>query len=390
MILAKNKCNGCHACFNICPKKCIKMEYNNEGFLYPTIDKDICINCNLCKKVCPIIDNQYEKLFNNPSNEAYALKAFSNKLKMESSSGGAFSIIASKILMKNGVVYGAAYDENFLVKHIRVDNIKDLNKLRRSKYVQSCIGNTYSLAKEDLEKGVSVLFTGTACQIAGLKSFLRKEYNNLLCIDVICHGVPSPMVWNDYIKGLEKKEKAKIVDINFRDKIQSWIKFNITFTFNNGKIISEQVWNNSYMLGFLKDIYLRNSCYNCEFKNYEIKRVSDITMADYWGVDTEEIEFFDDKGVSLLLINSSKGKKVIENLNDSSECEIILTKIREALKYNIACYRSYRKPIARSIFFRNYKNECDFEKLLRKIIKEVDIENLLIKKLKSIKHKIIN
>ena len=307
-ICEHNKCTGCSACASVCPKQCIHMEQNKDGFLYPVIDKDKCIDCGLCKKTCMVecaADRQYQK-------KAYAMSNKNDEVRLNSSSGGVFTLLAEHIIDQGGVVYGAAFDDNYCVKHIRIQSRDEIEKLRTSKYVQSQIGDCYKKAKEDLDNGVKVLFTGTPCQIAGIKGFLKKDYDNLICQDIMCHGVPSPKLWSKY---LDETNLGKVNKISFRDKTVGWSLFSMKIEGENGEIC-EKFFDNIYMKAFLADIALRESCYNCNCK--ELNYFSDITLADFWGLDKAYPELDDNRGVSLVLVNSSKGEMLIKEISDAA------------------------------------------------------------------------
>ena len=374
MIVEKNKCCGCHACFNICPKKAIKMKKDENGFKYPIIDKKKCVDCKLCEKVCPVLKSTIV------SNDIFAYACY-NKNEFErlnSSSGGIFILIAKAIINKNGVVYGASLDENFDVKHIKVDTEANLAKLMGSKYVQSDIGTTFSEIKKILQDGKIVLFTGTPCQIEGLKSFLIKDYINLYTQDIICHGVPSPLVWEKYKEYRKNEDKSLPKSISFRNKDNGWLSFNMKFVYNNKEYKASQN-TDLYMQAFLKNISLRDSCYNCHFK--KINRVSDITLADYWGIQNIDKNMFDNKGTSLVIINSNKGKELFELIKN--DINFISTDLNEALKYNTAMTESVKSSKNREEFFRNINN-YDFKKLIKKYIPKDNMFKKVIRKLKRI------
>ena len=228
----KTKCSGCHACANACPKNCISMTSDEEGFWYPQVDKSKCIDCGLCEKICPIIHKWQPD--NSRTTTAMAAINTNEEIRLKSSSGGLFTLIAENIIDQGGVVFGAAFTDDFKsVRHICVDNIADLDKLRGSKYVQSKIGDTYKQAKEYLDSGRKVLFTGTPCQLGGLYSYLRKPYENLFTQDIICHGVPSPMVWERYVDFREKKSASSTQRMFFRHKKYGWKTFAVLFEFSN-------------------------------------------------------------------------------------------------------------------------------------------------------------
>ena len=225
-IINKSNCCGCHACYNACPQNAIIMRKDELGFRYPVIDQEKCIECGLCKKVCPVLNKK--KINNQPI--AYACINKNDNVRRESSSGGIFTLIAEKILDLNGVVFGAQFDEKLNVSHAYVENKEDLYKLRKSKYVQSDIKDSYKKAKEFLDDDRFVLFTGTPCQVEGLYSYLRKDYNKLYTQDIICHGVPSPAVWKKYKEDVEKQKHMKVVNMNFRDKSNGWMLYFLKYT----------------------------------------------------------------------------------------------------------------------------------------------------------------
>lgn len=379
-IKEKDKCCGCNACYNICPKNAIKMKVDEKGFKYPFVNKDKCINCGLCEKVCPIINKTKIDI----EHKAYACINNDDKIRSESSSGGVFTLLAENILSKAGVIFGAAFDENLNVKHFMVDRSEDLYKFRGSKYVQSQIGDTYKLAKKALEEGKYVLFTGTPCQIEGLKSYLMKDYDKLYTQDIICHGVPSPLVWEKYKNNIENKEKDKIKNVNFRNKENSWKSYDIDVKLNNNKTIKEKASNNLYMKAFLKDICLRDSCYSCVFKS--INRKSDITLADFWGIQRVKPEFDDDKGTSLVIVNSKKGQDLFESIKDKIRYEE--TDIKEAIKYNPSMITSVSLPNTRENFFKDINN-MDIESAIKKNLPKEKLSVKIKRKIKGSIKKIL-
>ena len=373
-IVEKNMCTGCHSCSNACPRKCISMQFDNEGFLYPIIDASKCINCGMCESVCPIIYHR------NPSNElklTFAAYHNDEQLRLQSSSGGIFSAIVEQIIDMGGVVFGAAFDNKYNVVHTYVESKNELLKFRGSKYVQSKIGDSYQKAKMFLDSGRIVYFSGTPCQIAGLYSFLRKSYDNLITQDLICHGVPSPMVWLKYIEYREKMANSSIKNISFRSKISGWNNFSILFEFKNGtkysSIISNGNSDDPFMKLFLKNYCLRPSCYDCQFK--KIHRHADITLADFWGIQSVLPNFDDDKGVSAILIHSDKGKKAFELIND----KITFKKTDFNKTYNWSYVNSSPLPTGRDKFMNSISKER-FEDSYLKLMRFLK-RNQIIKKM---------
>jgi len=304
-ITNKKECCGCSACAQRCPKKCITMKEDFEGFLYPNVNNAACVSCGMCEKVCPIQNKEEKDSFLG----AYAAYANDIQLREKSSSGGIFSLCAERILDMGGVVFGAAFDEDFIVHHIKIDKMEELWKLQGSKYLQSCIGDTFKETEQFLKQGRTVLFSGTCCQIEGLKHFLGREYDNLLTIDVLCHGVPSPKLWKSY---WDEKNRlyGKGLSVSFRNKESGWKQYSVKFTFENGVVYKESFYTDSYMKLFLNNICLRPSCHDCKFKS--LNRLSDISLGDSWGIEKYKPHMDDDKGTSVVLIHSEKGKKLFD------------------------------------------------------------------------------
>lgn len=374
--IIKSKCTGCHACANICPQKCISMAADNEGFLYPVINTELCINCGLCEKVCPIVNGKTAA--NEREVRAYAAINKNEEIRLNSSSGGIFTLIAENVLDKDGVVFGAAFDKDFDVIHTYAKTKDKLEQFRGSKYVQSVIGKTYKQAKEFLEQGRTVLFTGTPCQIGGLYSYLGKDYANLITQDLICHGVPSPMVWRKYLEYREKISRVSARRISFRRKDCGWKKFSVSCEFTNDTEYLSELTEDPYMQAFLHNLCLRPSCYDCAFKTKH--RQADITLADFWGIQYIAPEMDDDKGISLLIVNSEKGEQILEEFKNN----LILQKVdlSEAIKYNSAMITSVSLPKNRTKFMSDIWHQS-FDKTAKKYCKVkfiVKVKN----KLKSI------
>lgn len=361
-ITKKNDCTGCHACIAICPAKCIAMERDSEGFIYPRVDGVKCINCGLCEQVCPVIAPLVSTPY--PQQQAYVAINQDEAIRLASSSGGVFTLLAKWIIERGGIVFGAAFNESFEVVHIGVESVSDLDALRGSKYVQSRIGDCYLQAKEQLEAGRLVLFTGTPCQIAGLKAFLQKDHDNLYCQDIICHGVPSPMVWADYVDFRQKNLSAPVRRIAFRRKDDGWKRYSVAFATHRATEYRKTLDQDFFMRGFLANLYLRPSCYDCHFKT--LNRDCDITLADFWGIQKVLPEMDDDKGTSLVWINSAKGKNLWEAI--SKELKTQEVSLQEAVSYNSAAVKSCLLPEKRDAFFNAYKTE-DFEGLINRLTK---------------------
>lgn len=313
-ITDKSRCCGCAACVQRCPKQCIILKEDNEGFFYPQADSSSCIECGLCEKVCPMLNPETSHI----PHECYAAINPDEYIRKESSSGGVFTAIAMAVLAENGVVFGARFDKDWSVIHDYTETTEGLSAFRGSKYMQSRIGNTYRQVEEFLKANRKVLFSGTPCQIAGLRRFLRKTYSNLLTVDFICHGVPSALVWQRYLKEIQEQNRdKKIIGISFRDKVNGWKKYKVRIDFVDSKSkvsnFSEPFFHNIYMKGFLNDLYLRPSCHSCPAK--PLKSGSDITIGDFWGINNSFPTWDDDKGTSCVLIHTEQGKNYFEQLN---------------------------------------------------------------------------
>lgn len=381
-IVEKSKCCGCHACYNICPQKAILMKEDELGFRYPVIDKEKCVNCGLCKRICPILN---KKTINNQP-IAYACINKNEEIRKDSSSGGVFTLIAEKILELNGAVFGAEFDEDFNVIHSYVKNKEELYKLRKSKYVQSNINDSYKIAQKFLNEGRYVLFTGTPCQIEGLYSYLQKDYKKLYTQDIICHGVPAPAIWEKYKENIEKQKGIKIVDMNFRDKSNGWISYFLKYTDTTNKKHYELSSKSKYMKLFLKDYILRESCYDCAFKNKN--RKSDITLADFWGIQSINKEMFDDKGTSLVIVNSEKGNELFSLIK--KDIKYIKTNLEEAIRYNPSMIKSAQRPADREKLLDELINDNDFDKTIKKYIPNEKIFKKIIRNGKNIIKAVVN
>lgn len=305
----KTLCCGCSACAMKCPKHCISMQSDSEGFLYPIVNETDCIDCGLCEKVCHELHPYDER---KPIN-VYAAFNKDEQVRMNSSSGGIFYLLAEKIIEEGGVVFGARFDNEWQVIIDFAETIDGIKLFMGSKYVQARTATSYIDAEAFLKQGRKVLYTGTPCQIAGLHHFLRKDYFNLITCDCVCHGAPSPKIWMRYLKEISLITGGRIDNVNFRNKDNSWSKFNTSIQTNqNGfKVVLKQYHrDNAYMKAFYMNIILRPSCYFCMAKNGRSK--SDITIADYWGIQHSHPEMFDNKGTSLIFINTDRGINALD------------------------------------------------------------------------------
>lgn len=308
-LVEKEKCNGCHACFNACPVQAISMQSNDEGFLYPVIDAKKCIDCGKCDRACSI---KYPPAI-NPYEEAYVCYAKNTEDHRTSCSGGAFAVLARQVLRDGGVVAGAAFTPTQDVQHIIITSETEIWKLKGTKYVQSTIGSCYAQVKKHLKSGKKVLFSGTPCQVAGLKAFLGEEYGNLITVDLICHGVPSPGIWKRYLK--EVADGEPIVSAGFRNKSKGVSNVTLDYYTESGRLIQENYSESPYIKGFIQNLFVRPSCFQCTFKG--TKRCSDFTIGDFWGVKEHHPEMVHKDGVSALLVHSEKGQRLLKQCKKS-------------------------------------------------------------------------
>lgn len=360
----KESCCGCGACVQSCPKGCISFMEDQEGFLYPLIDHKKCIACGLCVSVCPF----HELIEAKSPQHAFAAYNTNDKVRSESSSGGFFSLLAKSILDKGGAVFGAMFDERWNVVHGFIESVDEMPRLRGSKYVQSFIGNSYEIAKRFLIAGRHVLFSGTPCQISGLKNYLSKEYDNLVTVDFICHGVPSPELWRWYLDIVKKQ--ISIVGINFRNKDNGWKRYNFAIDYGlDAPSLRSFHKEDPFMMAFLNDLSLRPSCSSCKVKGGRSN--SDITIADFWNVDKVLDGFDDDKGTNLVLENSPKGAVLLSSIQDVVSQEVDFA---QAIQYNKAWDKSYPMHSNRNRFFMSYhKHDNDFGAFVLKLSQQNDI-----------------
>ena len=357
----KQDCCGCSACISICPIHCISFTIDREGFLYPEINKDICTNCNLCKRVCPVLIPSKEKL----PIKTYAAISNDDEIRVKSSSGGLFYLLAKKVIDEKGVVFGARFNKDWEVIMDYAQTLEGIRPFMGSKYVQADPKNTYSEVKRFLKDGRRVLFTGTGCQISGLRNFLRRDYDNLYLVDVICHGVPSPSLWKKYVSELEKKGNSSVVskkeffsikDISFRDKSYGWKKFSFVVNYSMARAESKKklvlppqyskpFYEDPFFSLFLKNYTLRPSCYHCPVKKGRCG--SDITIGDFWGVDNIMPQIDDDKGISVCLVNTDKGLDFFKVLNIRRHP----VDYNEVLKHNPVIEKSVKEPLKRDYVF---------------------------------------
>lgn len=364
-VVNKKLCCGCGACLNICPKGAITTEESQDGFLYPAIIESLCSDCGLCKKACPVLNQKYE---NKEAPDCYAYMA-EDEIRLNCSSGGVFYELALDFIKNSGYVSGVILDNNYGAVNIVSDKIDDIEKMRGSKYIQSDTKFCYREIKELLENNSKVFFTGTPCQIAGLKSYLQKDYPNLYCADIICHGVPSKKIFKQYIEEeILNEENEKWISTNFRDKSQDgWQKFCIT-TNTNKKSISYQQNDDLFLKVFLKDICLRTSCADCKFS--KLPRQGDITIGDFWKIENYDYTLNDNIGTSVVLVNNEKGDVLLNILQKNAKlCKKVPLKYATEGNPNLVKSSVFHEK--RQEFFEN----TDIKNLKEKVNKYLDDDN---------------
>lgn len=349
--VAPEDCCGCSTCFNICPVQAITMQEDREGFKYPKIDERSCINCGKCEKACPVLHAETAGRTLHPA--FYAVWNRQDEARLSSSSGGVFRVLAEDVLADGGVVYGAAFDVHNRLRHVRAESADALVPLTGSKYVQSEIGTAFCQVRADLKNGRRVLFTGTPCQVAGLYAFLGGDDANLLTADVLCHGVPSPAVFERYLESLGVGEKCRI---EFRNKDNGWKKYEVVV----GDRVHETFRANAYMKGFLSNLYLRPSCASCRFVG--CRRPGDLTLGDFWGAGNFRKRYDDDKGTSLVLLNSPKARSIFQTLQDKfSLAEQVPSD--SAVPFNPSLVHASKPDARRAAFFDDFEAGKSWEEL---------------------------
>lgn len=367
MMLPKSeRCTGCGSCAASCPKNCIRMIPDDEGFLYPQIDGSQCVGCKKCETACPVL--QVPKA--SESVQAYATQNMDRLIRQQSSSGGVFTALAKQIMKKGGAVCAAVYNGQFEVEHRIAYTEEELAPMRGAKYSQSHAGHLFRRLKELLESGKPVMFTGTPCQCAGLKAYLGKEYEQLLLVDMVCHGVPSPSVWKAYVRCRRELDAngAELSSINLRDKSTGWSRYaySITFRYANGNTYSARQGEDPYMRGFVQNLYLRPSCSACSFKG--INRCSDLTLGDCWGIWDTHPEFDDDQGVSVLLIHSKKGQMLWSDI--STQFHSMQLTEEDVTNYNSSAIHSSAPHPRRVVFFDRRSSGEPIDELISNVLLE--------------------
>lgn len=382
----KEECCGCTACFHECSRSAITMVTDDEGFLYPEINGALCIACKACLKVCPFKKKNYKSLY--PENQTiYGLKHKVDSVRIDSASGGAFTAISDYIIKNNGVVYGAIFNDNYEVIHNQATTFEIRDRMRGSKYVQSSLDCIFHEIKKLLLNDELVMFSGTPCQVDGLKSYLKKDYNRLITCDIACHGVTSPKVWEAYKHIIQKKYNETISGVAFRCKEKGWKKSALKIELNTN-IYMKNMQEDPYYILFFNHINLRPSCYNCVYTTYH--RFSDITLADFWGIERANKEFFDDLGISLVFGNSDKGNELINQIK--TDVDLFESDYKSC--YQAVFDKPCKRPVLRDDFWCLYKSDPERailrygkltlkEKMIKKVIvpilKLTGLYNLVLK-----------
>lgn len=372
------KCCGCEICVDACPTKAIIMKEDKEGFKYPSIDNDKCINCGKCLKICPIRNNtyrvkKYEKAL------AFAVKHKNENTRSESRSGGIFTALSDVVLKNDGVIYGCILNDNFEAIHYRADTKEIRDLMRGSKYVQSSMSGIANKVIEDLKNDKIVMYTGTGCQVQGIRQVVPTNLQkNLLLVDIVCHGVPSPKIWREYLQYMSKKFKGKITGVDFRNKIEHGWKDHVETIEVNRVKHDSKVYTNL----FYNHVIIRPSCFRCPYKN--LNRPGDITIADFWGIDEAVSGFNDNKGVSLVLINDEIGKKYFEK----SKNDIIFKSVELEKTLQPPLKGNFIEPSNRKKFWHIYYTK-GFEKAIELygVIKKASIKDKIRRKVKNITRK---
>lgn len=367
MIEAVNRteCTGCGACANVCTVNAISMVADNKGFKYPLVNHQLCIQCGLCLKRCPSV--QKVKVDNNfKTPKVWAAWSKQEDIRINSTSGGVFSELAKEILNRGGRVVGARYREDKLVEHYMIDSVDELEILRQSKYTQSDIGFIFRQVKDALLKDIWVLFVGSPCEVAGLRQYLGKDYEKLVLCDFVCRGTNSPKAYMEYLSALEKRYGSPIQRVWFKNKSKGWNLFSTKIIFQNGEEYIEDRNHDAFMLGYIHyNMYMRDCCNRCKYK--ALPRIADITLADFWGVGNYKPELDEDKGTSLVMINSTKGNELFLQIQDSvfaEECNL-----EWAIKGNSCILNNATKNKYSDAFFEEL-GSIPFDKLITKYVKK--------------------
>lgn len=370
-ITDKTLCCGCTACVTVCPAQCIVLRRDREGFDYPVANPDRCIGCGKCEKVCPVLAP------GEPSVPLEAMAVRNDACLEGSSSGGVFPSVAERIIEKGGVVYGAVLNDDMSVGHIDAEDMAGVERMRGSKYVQSDLYSVFDEVKDILSEGRNVLFSGTPCQVAGLRNYLGNRTEGLLTVDCACHGVPSPGLWEKYVKALETSEGGKIKYVKFRDKSNSWMHYDFVYDAGKGEVRTNYM-KDPYMALFAQNMTLRPSCYSCPVRNG--KSGSDLTLADLWSVADSAPELDDDRGVSLVLLNTEKGRGIMTETGLKTR----LVDTVQAMKNNSGFAGKTEMPERREEFFKGHHSATDLVSYMKGFVVRKPLHVRLCRSLRSV------
>lgn len=360
----RDLCTGCGGCASACPKGCIRMEADTEGFLYPQVDQSQCVDCKKCQQACAVLHQPAV----GESVQAWATRNADSDVRRQSSSGGVFTALAETVIRDGGAVCAAVYKEDWTVAHAIAFTVEELAAMRGAKYAQSHAGHLFAQLKTLLTAGKAVMFVGTPCQCAGLKAYLGREYENLLLVDMICHGVPAPIVWESYVNQRRHLDAngSQVTSINLRDKSTGWSNYaySVRFQYADGSVYSVPQGQDPYMRGFVSDLYLRPSCSNCSFKG--ISRCSDLTLGDCWGIWNSNPNFDDNRGTSLLLVHTPKGQQIWDELCDNFAFAPFA--VEDVMKYNPSAVSSSAAHAQREEFFKRLSEGQEVDVLIMDVL----------------------
>lgn len=362
-------CAGCSACAAACPQGCITMESDSEGFRRPSVAAARCVDCGLCTKACPVLNTAGTDQL--PA--AFAAKNKEETVRAVSTSGGVFTLLAQQVLEQGGVVFGAAYDADFKVEHRMVESAEFLPSLRGAKYAQSDLGDTFRQVQEQLDRGRQVLFSGTPCQVAGLRAFLGREEPNLLLVDLVCHGSPSPAVWERYLSWRSEQvaDGQRPVTVNLRSKDTGWSTYSVDIRWPYGRNYMATNREDPYIRAFVGDLCLRPSCHRCSFKG--LNRCADFTLGDYWGVWDQVPAMSDNKGTSIVLVHTEKAKALWDKLSPAMVVRPV--DVRRCMEQNPAALQSAKYDAEnRNSFLHRYQDE-DFAALVDELLPKPSAAN---------------
>ncbi len=380
----KTKCSGCYACINICPKNCISMKTDEEGFRYPEIDESLCVDCGLCEKACPMLGGADDVRKQRKGIKSVACYNKEKEALANSSSGGVAHLLGEYVVQNGGVVFGVVGNMTTKVQHIMAETEEDLKLLQGSKYLQSNVDLNYRLAKTQLETGKLVLFTGTPCQIAGLYGYLGKDYDNLITADLICHGVPSEKVFEKFIKEHEQKVGKKVISF-FRDKTDGWKPVLFSYIYDDGTSITKTGRKDKFNMGFTTNLFQRPSCYKCPFALME--RIGDITLGDWFGgIKYKELDP-ENKGLSMIVLNSPKGERVYEFIKH--KMEIKEYSVEEAMRESVHLGKQPHTNFMRKDFFAHF-DKMSYDELYDRYFpknKPAILRNAILRRIYRMKYK---